>query len=383
MVKWGGNVKVVADAVTKQVGRLRRAKSLRLGGALAMTAVSAAACGGGTAGGSIGKGQQVQPADMIYAFNKGNNTISVIDSASSTVKVVQNVPFSAYGLYPSNQYGLGSGYLLLPEPTKVVILKDKTLKPVATIPMSAAKGIWAAMMPDGKTGVIVGRSNDQISWVNMDPSSREFGVVIKSVTVPNKVGLCDISLGPSGQYAYIPDLYKNMIQVVSTTTGATVYQKAVPGFTHPFMGTVSWNGKIWAVESSSGNGSVSYFSLANPTQPKLVATVNQASGLGLGAHTDEFSPNSRYDFVLDRKSSQVSVIDTQTFKVVHTIDLPKGGKPRVAAFSYHGNEMFVSLEGTNEVGVIDTKTFKLLKVIKVGTKPVGIAATAYAWTSGG
>lgn len=320
---------------------------------------------------------------MIYAFNKGNNTVSVIDPTTNSVKLAQNVPFDAYGLYPSNQYGLGSGYVLVPEPKKVVILKDSNLKPVATIQMSAAKGIWADILPNGKTGILVGRSNDQIAWVDMNPASREFGIITKSVTVANKVGLCDVSLSPSGTYAYIPDLYKNEIQVVDTTTGKTVYQAVVPGLTKPFMGTVSWNGKLWAVESSAGHGSMWYFSLANPARPQLVRTIDQTSGLGLGAHTDEFSPNGPYDFVIDRSSSQVSVVDTTTLKVVATINLPKGGKPRVGAFSYHGHLLFVSLEGVNSVGVINTTTFKLVKVIKVGPDPVGIAPTGYAWTNGG
>lgn len=346
-------------------------------------AVGVASCGssGGGGGTSLQHGQQVRPSDLIYAFNKGNNTVSVIDSTTSTVKVVQNVGFNAYGLYPSNQYGLGSGYLLLPEPTKVVIMKDSTLKPVATIPMAASKGVWAAILPNGKTGIVVGRSNDVIDWVDMNPASREFGVVTKTVTVPNKAGLCDISLGPSGKYAYIPDLFGNKIQVVNTTTGQTVYQAAVPGLSKPFMGTVSWHGKWWAVESSAGNGSVSYFSLANPTHPTLVKTISQTGGMGLGPHTDEFSPNGRYDFVLDRKSSQVSVVDMKTLRVVHTVNLPKGGKPRVGAFSYHGRLLFVSLEGANAVAAVNTTTFKA-NIVKVGPKPVGIAPTLYSWARG-
>lgn len=375
-----GNLKMSIRTRIKGVSSWSLNRKLSLAATIAFTTVAGAACGTTT---SVNQGQQVRPADLIYAFNKGDGTVSVIDPSTSSVKVVQNLPFPAYGLYPSNQYGLGSGYLLVPEPGKVVILKDQNLKIAATIKMSAAKGIWAAIMPNGQTGILVGRSTDQISWINMNPASREFGVVIKSVTIPNKAGLCDISLSPSGQYAYIPDLTTNQIQVVDTTTGNTVYQASVPGLIKPFMGTVSWNGKIWAVESSAGDGSVYYFSLANPAQPRLLKVVAQTDGLGLGAHTDEFSPNSRYDFVLDRTSSQVSVVDTNTFQVVHTINLPAGGLPRVGAFSYNGNKLFVSLEGVNSVAEINTNTFSLTKVIKVGLDPVGIAPTDYAWVHNG
>ncbi len=375
-----GNLNMSLRPIIKRPASRTRWQKLERVAVVAVTAVIGAACGTTT---SISKGQQVRPADLIYTFNKGDGTVSVIDPSTATVKVVQNLPFPAYGLYPSNQYGLGSGYLLVPEPGKVVVLKDQNLKAAATINMAAAKGIWAAIMPNGKTGLLVGRSTDQISWVNMNPASREFGVVTRSVTVPNKAGLCDVSLSPSGQYAYIPDLLTNQIQVVDTTTGDTVYQASVPGLVKPFMGTVSWNGKIWAVESAAGNGSVFYFDLSNPTQPKLIKSVTQLNGLGLGAHTDEFSPNSRYDFVLDRTSSQVSVVDTTTFNVVHTITLPVGGLPRVAAFSYNGNKLFVSLEGVNSVADINTKTFALTSIIKVGTDPVGIAPTDYSWVHNG
>lgn len=357
----------------------RGARAGKVAAGLGAAAVGLASCGVAS---SLHKGQQVRSPDLIYAFNKGNNTVSVIDSASGAVKVVQNVPLNAYGLYPSNQYGLSSGYLLLPEPTKVVVLKDSNLKPVATIPMTASKGVWAAMTPNGKTGIVVGRSNDQINWINLNPSSREFGVVTKSVTIPGKAGLCDISLSPHGRYAYIPDLYSNQIQVVDTSTGQTVYRASVPGLSKPFMGTVSWNGKIWAVESSAGQGSVWYFSLANPTHPTLLKSVSATSGLGLGPHTDEFSPNGKYDFVLDRKSSQVSVVSTSNFKVVKNINLPKGGKPRVGAFSYHGHTLFVSLEGVNSVAAVNTSTLALSKIIKVGPTPVGIAPSNYAWLNG-
>jgi len=332
---------------------------------------------------SLQKGQQVLGKDLIFAFNKGNDTVSVIDPTTDTVKVVQNVPLDAYGLYPSNQYGLGSGYLLVPTTTQVVVLRDSDLKPVSTIALPAAKGIWNQILPDGKEGVIVGRSNDVIDWVDMNPSSREFGVVVKSVTVPGDVGLCDVSLDPTGTYAYIPDLYKSEIQVVSVSTGATVYQAPVPGIKEEFMGTVSWNGKWWAVENKAGNGSVSYFSLADPTKPKLVATLDTTDGMGLGPHTNDFSPDSKLDFVLDRTSSQVSVVDMSTLKVVKNIDLPKGGKPRVGAFSYHGHLLFVSLEGVNSVAVINTSTLTLEKVLKVGPDPVGIAPTDYAWVPNG
>ncbi len=350
--------------------------AMKAAAGLAVFAPVLSACGTAT---NVGV---AAPSAFIYVFNKGNNTISVIDPADNQVKVIQTVKFPAYGLYPSNQYGLGSGYLMLPEATQVAILKDSNLSAAATIPMTSAKGLWTAILPDGKTGIVVARATDAISWVNMDPTSKAFGTIEKTVTVPGKVGLCDISLSPNGQYAYIPDLYTSQLQVVNTTTGNTVYLGPSP-IAKSFMGTVSWNGKIWAIEGSSGSGSVEYMSLANPIQPKLIKVLTQANDLGVGPHTDEFSPNNQYDFVLDRTSSQVSVVSMKTFQVVHTVQLPAGGLPRVAAFSYTGSTLYVSLEGINSVAAINTSTFAVDKIIKVGPDPVGLAPTLYQWAQNG
>lgn len=357
--------------------RMRRTLRRRSGAALlAVWSIAISACG------AINQGVTPIPApsDLIYVFNQGDATISVIDSASNQVKVTQTVPFPAYGLYPSNQYGLKSGYLLLPQPARVTILKDSDLSVAATIPMVAAQGLWTAILPDGKTGIVVARETDTLSWVNMDPSSKSFGSIEKSLTTPGKVGFCDVSLSKDGHYAFIPDLYTSQLQVVDLTSGQTVYLEASP-IKKPFMGTVSWDGKIWAVEGQAGTGQEAYLSLADPTHPTVLKVLGAADGLGSGPHTDEFRPDNRYDFVLDQKSAQVSVVDTATFTVVQTIALPPGSLPRVAAFSYHGNKLFVNLEGTNSVAVIDTHTFKLTATIPVGKKPSGLASTRYAWTN--
>ncbi len=332
-----------------------------------------AACGGSNVG------VATLPKDLIYVFNKKSHTISVVDPTNNQIKVVKAVNFPAYGMYPSNQYGLGSGYLLVPSPTKVTILKDSTLRSVASISLNAAKGLWVAMLPGGKTGVIVARATDQVLWVNMNPKSALFGTIEKKVTVPGKVGLCDVSLNTTGKYAYIPDLYSSQLQVVNTATGATVYTGPSP-IKKSFMGTVSWNGKIWAVEGSSGKGSVAYMSLANPTHPTLIKVLTQKNGIGIGPHTDEFTPNGKYDFVINRKSSTISVVSTAGFKVIHTIKLPVGGLPRVGAFSYNANIFYVTLEGINSIAAINTHTFKVMKLIKVGKDPVGLAPTLYHWT---
>ena len=361
-------------------GKLSQTLQRRGGVALlAAGSIAISACGAVNQGVSSTPAPTPAPSDLIYVFNQGDASISVIDSASNQVKVTKTVPFPAYGLYPSNQYGLKSGYLLLPQPTKVTILKDADLSVAATIPMVAAQGLWSAILPDGKTGVVVARETDTLAWVDMDPSSKAFGSIQKSLTTPGKVGFCDVSLSKDGHYAYIPDLFTSQLQVVDLTTGQTASIDASP-VKKPFMGTVSWDGKIWAVEGKEGPGQEAYLSLADPTHPKLLKVLGAADGLGSGPHTDEFRPDNRYDFVIDQTSDKVSVVDTTTFAIVQTIVLPTGSLPRVGAFSYNGNKLFVNLEGTDSVAVIDTHAFKLTATIPVGKKPSGLAPTRYGWT---
>jgi YVTN family beta-propeller protein len=84
---------------------------------------------------------------------------------------------------------------------------------------------------------------------------------------------------------------------------------------------------------------------------------------------------SKYVFDFNNKSSNVSVIDPVTEKVVK--DLPLGGKPELAVSDNNGI-IYVNLEDTHEIAVIDAKALHVLKKwsLAPGTEPTGLAFDA-------
>lgn len=66
------------------------------------------------------------------------------------------------------------------------------------------------------------------------------------------------------------------------------------------------------------------------------------------------------------EQSAVAVIDTITKKIVHTIQLKEGMKPRRIALEPGGRQVWVGLDDSPQVAVIDTKTNSLAATVKVG-----------------
>jgi YVTN family beta-propeller protein len=77
-------------------------------------------------------------------------------------------------------------------------------------------------------------------------------------------------------------------------------------------------------------------------------------------------------YVTNTKSESVSVIDTSTFEVIHTIPLGKG-KPNRIVFHPDGKTAWVVYDKTHDLGIVDAEGRKLLKRVRVGGNPYNLA----------
>lgn len=179
----------------------------------------------------------------------------------------------------------------------------------------------------------------------------------------------------------MPCLYSSELMVLN------LLQKDVAALTPsqqaaPTMGTVSWDGKYWVVEDTSGKKNlVTVYSLANPNQPKQLAVLQP----GVAPWTDQITPDSRYAFEICSGNAQahvnssIAVIQLSSQpKVVKQIPLPGYGA-EVGAFSPNGQYFYSPVPSANEVAVIDVKSQSLIKTIPVGQDPGGIFAGKYDW----
>jgi YVTN family beta-propeller protein len=78
-------------------------------------------------------------------------------------------------------------------------------------------------------------------------------------------------------------------------------------------------------------------------------------------------------YVGNFKDNTVSVIDTDTGKVVATVPVAAG--PHGMAITQDGRTVYVSGDGSSSLDIIDTATDKVVKTINVGKAPNGIALT--------
>ncbi|MBI3249308.1 MAG: YncE family protein [Deltaproteobacteria bacterium] len=90
------------------------------------------------------------------------------------------------------------------------------------------------------------------------------------------------------------------------------------------------------------------------------------------------SPTAPTAYVANFKSDTVSVIDTTTERVTHTIPLRTGNKnkgPQGIAVSPNGDKVYVANGFSNSVSIIDTQTKSVVGEISVGVGPQDVALT--------
>lgn len=77
-------------------------------------------------------------------------------------------------------------------------------------------------------------------------------------------------------------------------------------------------------------------------------------------------------YVTNTKSDSISVIDTASFEVVHTIPLGKG-KPNRVVFHPDGKTAWVVYDKSHDLGVVDAEARRLVKRVRIGGNPYNLA----------
>ncbi|MGT2475943.1 cytochrome D1 domain-containing protein [Paraburkholderia terrae] len=87
----------------------------------------------------------------------------------------------------------------------------------------------------------------------------------------------------------------------------------------------------------------------------------------------EFSPDGRELLVTNEGDDTVSVYRTGTGKLVRTVKMDKGSRPRGIKASPDHKQYVVTLENTNKFVVLDAATLKTLKTVDTKMGPYGVA----------
>ncbi|MGH6848551.1 MAG: Ig-like domain-containing protein, partial [Methylocella sp.] len=273
----------------------------------------------------------VASAQNAYITNSGDNTISVINTATSTV--------------------------------------------VTTIPIGGInhpKAFGVAVTPNGSKAYVTNGEGDTVSVIDTATNAVISTIFFGDFTT-------GIAVAPDGTKAYVGvggTLFAWGITVIDTVTDKPVTSIPLPTSAAPEGIAVTPDGsKVYVV--NSGVNTVSVINTATET----VTTTIPVGGEGVAV-----TPNGTKVYVANTGDNTVTVIATANDQVVTTI--PVGINPFGVAVTRDGTKVYITNDHDNTVSVIATANDQVVTTIPVGAQPMGVAVTpdgtmAYVANGGG
>jgi YVTN family beta-propeller protein/beta propeller repeat protein len=299
--------------------------------------------------------QPVGVGPFAYIANSGDNTVSVIDTATNNVTAIIPV-----GNYPR-------GVAVSPDGKKVYVTNffDDTIsvidatknKVTATIPVGdAPRGV--SISPDGKKVCVphsdVGNPSNNMILI-IDTATNEVEATVLVGVVP-----FGVAVTLDGKKVYVTNLDDKTVSVIDTATNTVI--ATIPVGNHPRGVAISPDGKkvYVACDEGSNNG---YIYVIDAVKNKVTATVP----VGKFPSEVAVTPDGKSVYVTNGLSNTISVIDATKNKVTATI--PVGNSPSGVAVTPDGSWVYVTNYASNNVSVIDTSTNKVTATMNVGRSP--------------
>ena len=327
----------------------------------------------------------------VYVFNTGERTMSVIDS--TTDERLATTMIGTTASFPSNQYtptlvDASNDALWLNVAGGVRAIDATSLETVAYVE-TGSDANWLERTPSGDRLLVSAREPAHAQFqVGADPETEKFGAVTGRIDrtedyagTRSGPGPCDVTIGPDGAYAFVPDLYGSTLTVLDIEAFEVVAQREVDPVldgaesANPYMGTVSWDGEYLVVENDEGaSGTESIWDVSDPTRPEERGRLTEADGLGRSPLTNEIGPDSRTSYVFTPGTEDLTVLDLDAGEVATRIDL--GGQAFTGTWNRSRRKLYISVQTANVVRVIDHETRRITATIPVGSKPYGATAGA-------
>jgi S-layer protein (TIGR01567 family) len=296
----------------------------------------------------------VGAAPFAYITNTGDNTVSVIDTATNTVSpnpiYVGNAPYGvAVSLDGTRAYVTNGGSFNVAGTVSVIDTSDNNVIDTYTV---EKKPMGIAINPSGTKVYVANYVSGTVSVI--DTVSK----TIKPVTVG--MGPVGVAISPDGSKVYVTNELSYTVSEIDIATD-TVNPNPI------YVGMQPWGIAV------TPDGSKAY--VANE-EGHTVSVINTATrdvkpvSLGGYNHGIAVSPDGSEVYVTsedDNDAGSVYVIDTATDTVVlppiHVGKLPTG-----VSFSLNGNYAYVANSGSNTVSIIDTAS-KVVNTVTVGKVP--------------
>ena len=268
---------------------------------------------------------------MVYAYitNETDSTVSVIDTATKTVKTGTGYPISV----GSDPYGV-------------------------------------AVTPNGNKVYVVNNSGGGAGTVSVIDT----GAHTVSTTVNVGTDAIGVAVTPDSTKAYVTNFHDNTVSVIDTSHDTV--SKTLGGLSGPVGVAVNPNGK-YAYAANYSGGSISVIDTSNDTVSTTISGSNLSAPHGLA-----FTANGSYAYVTDEGSNYVTVIDAVAHSIYTSIYI--GHSTDAVATTPSDKYAYVTVDSASLVCVIDTSANTLAKTITTSSYTQGIAVTSdsqYAYTA--
>ena len=290
-----------------------------------------------------------------YITNSGDNTVSVINTATNTVTATVPVGTGPYGVAvtPDGK----KVYVMCPEddcgaidPGSFYVIGTSTNTVIATVPLGGVGGgpVGVAVSPDGTKAYATTYAGVTVIDTATNTVTAGFG--------PGFM-LRGVAFNPAGTKAYTASLdYPGDVRVIDTATNTvTGLSLAMDSY---FAVAVSPDGtKVYVTNDVS----VIVIDTATNTVTATVSVGSSPNGIAV-------TPDGTRVYAANYASNTTSVIDTATNTVTATV--PVGRNPHGVVVTPDGKKVYVANRGSNTVSVIDTATNTVTATVPVGKGPI-------------
>lgn len=333
----------------------------------------------------------------VFAFNNGDRTVSVIDAEAD--EHLETAFIDTTASFPANQYGTSADseydVCWLNVDGGIRAVDQHTLEEVAAV--ETGYGPNYPNLTPGEDQLVVAAGGTttldpdepethSIVRVDADRSNDEFGTVTGEIET-EYTGPCDATLGPDGEYAFVPEIANETLAVVSLDPFEIVAridagEPVGEGKVLPFMATASFDGDRLLVENGEGElgpdpdipreGSESIWDVSDPEEPVERERITRDDGLSAAPITSEIGPDGETGYLFTPDAEAVTVLDVEDATVERELDV--GGRSISGAWGPNREKLYVPVQTANHVAVIDHADGEVVATIEAGESPTGAVA---------
>jgi YVTN family beta-propeller protein len=277
------------------------------------------------------------------------------------------IPVSKFSASPSATYA----YITNDRDGTVSVIDTATSTLVDTVHVGNSP--WGvAVSADGTKVYVTNHDSNNVSIINAEND-------IVTATVPVGSSPWGIAVNPAGTKVYVANIGSNNVSVIDTATN-TVTATVLVGQSPNGIAVTPDGTKVYVTNGNSGTVSVidtatnTVTATVDISSSKVIYTYtnNNFTGVSFGTRPGGIAvnPTGTKVYVANQESNTVSVIDTAKNTVIATVTV--GKSPMKVAVDPTGTKVYVANQ-LDDVSVIDTTTNTVTDTLDVGNRSMGIA----------